>query len=116
MEYYYQPPTGDEEKVPHSLLLTQLAEDGVVIDPGAVTKSDGQTISFLAGQLLIALVVTPSTSMTFSVGTTDDGVDIIESQTVAAKTVFVINHHFTADAPLYFNLSTGTVSVHVKKI
>lgn len=116
MEYYFQDSSDDEYRVPHALLLTQLAEDGVIMDPGTVTKTDGQTISFLAGQLLLALIITPSASMTFSVGTTDDGDDIIESQTVAAKTVFVINYHFTADAVLYFNLSTGSVTVHVKKI
>jgi hypothetical protein len=118
MEYYYQPPTGSEQKVSQSLLEDKLAENGFIKDGGTVAKSTGQSISFAAGDLVSALVLTPSTNMTIDVGTTGGGTDIIdgESLTSGTPTVFVINHYFSGSGALHFTLSTGTVTVHVKKL
>lgn len=119
MQYYFQDSSNDEFRVPHALLLVQLeTTDGFLKDPGAVTKTTGQTIAVTAGTLIVALVVTPSATMTLSVGTSAAGTDILatESLTGTTKQVFVVNHHFTSAGTLHFTLSTGSISVHVKKL
>lgn len=119
MEYYYQPPTGNEQKVTHTQLVTQLETgDGFLKDAGAVVKSTGQSISFAAGALVSALVITPSANMTMSIGTSGGGTQILDSEPLTSGTpvVFVINHYFTGSGALHFTLSTGTVTVHVKKL
>lgn len=119
MEYYYQPPTGNEQKVTHTQLITQLSDtDGFIRDSGTVSRTTGQSISFSAGALVSALVITPSANMTLSIGTSGGGTQILNAESLTSGTplVLVINHYFASSGALHFTLSTGTVTVHVKKL
>lgn len=119
MVYYYQPTSGDEEQVPHSLLVTRLSDtDGFVKDDGTSSKSDAGTIAIAAGTLIHSIVVTPDANLTLSVGTAADGTDIIDSESLTSGTaeVFVVNHYFTSAGTLHFTLNTGNITVHVKKL
>ena len=117
--YYFQPTSGDEEQVPHSLLVGRLADtDGFVQSDAPSSKSDAGTISVAANVLIHSIVVTPSANLTLSVGTAADGTDIIDSESLTSGTteVFVVNHYFASAGTLHFTLNTGSVTVHVKKL
>jgi hypothetical protein len=116
MEYYLQDSSNDEYRVPHALLEGKLEDSGFQKQPGAVTKTNNQTIAVAAGTLITALVITPSTNMNVSVGTSSGGTQLVDTEAVTSATpkVFVINQFFATSATLYFTLSSaGSTSVSV---
>lgn len=81
----------------------------------ASTLSNNGTVSVSAGQTVICITCTPSTSLTMTVDTDGGSTVLVDAETFSAKRTFTIFHHFTTSGTLRFTLSTGNVSVHVKK-
>jgi hypothetical protein len=116
MKYYFQPISGPEVQVSHSLLEGALESGGFTKQPGSVTKTNNQTIAVAAGTLVTHLIITPSTNMNVSVGTASGGTQVLDTEAVLSGTprVVVVNMYFATSATLYFTLSTaGSTSVAV---
>lgn len=80
----------------------------------------GGTIALADNDYVISLVATNSggPDVTFDVGTTASGTEILEAETVTAGTTetYVINHFQAAAANIHFTLDTGSLSVRAVKI
>lgn len=82
----------------------------------AATVSNAGTVAIPAGQTVLCITCTPSTSLTMTVDTDSGSTVLVDAETFSAKTTFSIFHHFTTSGTLRFTMNTGTVSVHVKKL
>jgi hypothetical protein len=119
MFFYHQPATGPEQQVSHDLLLARLAEDGVVVSPAvsAGIGNDG-AMAIPAGAWVVGLAFNASTAMTVSVGTTPGGTDVLDGIGLVSgwNAPEVLNMYFPTAGSLYFTLSTGSITVHLKKL
>jgi hypothetical protein len=86
----------------------------------AASIADNGTIALEANAYVIALVVTNAggSNVTVSVGTADNGTDIVSGEVIAAGTTdrLVINYYQASAANIHFTLNTGSLSVRVIKI
>jgi hypothetical protein len=86
----------------------------------AATIATGGTIALSNNDYVVALVATNGggAPVTFSVGTSAAGTQIIDSEVLAAGTTqeYVINHFNASAGNIHFTLSTGSLSVRTIKI
>lgn len=117
MEYYYQPASGDEQRVTHTQMVTRLSEtDGFAKAQDGLTISDESTVSIPAGKEVTSIIIKTTGTPTVSVGTAADGTDILDSEVLVngLNPVFKVGHFFETAGTLHFTVSTGSLTVWVK--
>lgn len=117
MEYYYQPSSGDEERIPHSLLIEYMEEtDDFAKGRPSLSIEDTDTVDIPAGKEVASIIIKTTGTPTVSVGTSAAGSDVIDSEVLVngLNPVFKVAHFFETAGSLHFTVSSGTITVWLK--